>query len=160
MVYPIAPLLDLEFQRLSEQCRRTLERIFILNDHDMDGALNDHELNEFQEKFFEWYNEYGLTLHGFLFLQQHWIEKWHHDSTWIMLRKFSYNDDIELKMDNIPVVSRRLMIRRKKIEEDHERKKLELANEHERNKTDLDPFSAFTCEQQGPILLIASLPQL
>nr|GEV76782.1 mitochondrial Rho GTPase 2-like [Tanacetum cinerariifolium] len=111
MVYPIAPLLNPKFQRLSKQCRRALEWIFILSDHDMDGALNDRELNEFQEKFPEGYNEYGLTLYGFLFLQQHWIEKWHHDSTWIMLRKSGYKDDIELKMENIPVVSRRLLTR-------------------------------------------------
>lgn len=48
VVYPIAPLYDLESQRLSRQCKKALERIFILCDHDMDMTLNDHEFNELQ----------------------------------------------------------------------------------------------------------------
>ncbi|GJW74712.1 mitochondrial Rho GTPase 1 [Tanacetum coccineum] len=83
VLHPIAPLFDQESQRLSRQYIRAMERIFILYDHDMDGALNDRELNEFQVKCFsrplqsseivgfkiivwervlEGVNEYGITL--------------------------------------------------------------------------------------------------
>ena len=44
-------------------------------------------------------NEYGLTLPGFLFLHERLIENWQCDTTWIVLRKFGYNDDIELKRE-------------------------------------------------------------
>ncbi|PWA96372.1 hypothetical protein CTI12_AA040330 [Artemisia annua] len=45
VLHPIAPLFDQESQTLKPQCIRALKRIFILCDHDMDSALNDHELN-------------------------------------------------------------------------------------------------------------------
>jgi mitochondrial Rho GTPase 1 len=46
--YPIAPLFDKESQTLTPRCRRALKRIFILCDHDKDGALSDSELDGFQ----------------------------------------------------------------------------------------------------------------
>ena len=48
MLHPSAPLFDQETQTLKPRCVRALKRIFILCDHDMDDALNDEELNEFQ----------------------------------------------------------------------------------------------------------------
>ncbi|VFQ61129.1 unnamed protein product [Cuscuta campestris] len=38
---PTAPLFDQEAQTLRPRCVRALKRIFILCDHDRDGALND-----------------------------------------------------------------------------------------------------------------------
>lgn len=48
VLHPTAPLFDHETQALKPRCVRALKRIFILCDHDMDDALNDEELNEFQ----------------------------------------------------------------------------------------------------------------
>lgn len=48
MIHPTAPLFDQEQQTLKPRCVRALKRIFILCDHDRDGALSDAELNEFQ----------------------------------------------------------------------------------------------------------------
>ncbi|GJX47581.1 mitochondrial Rho GTPase 2-like protein [Tanacetum coccineum] len=124
VLHPTAPLFDQESQTLKPRCIRALKRIFILCDHDMDSALNDHELNEFQVKCFnaplqppeiggvkrvvqekvpEGVNEHGLTLTGFLFLHALFIEKGRLETTWTVLRKFGYNDDIELQKENIPV---------------------------------------------------------
>lgn len=51
-MHPTAPLFDQEKQTLKPRCIRALKRIFMLCDHDMDGALSDAELNEFQVFFF------------------------------------------------------------------------------------------------------------
>jgi len=48
VLHPTAPLFDQETQTLRPRCVRALKRIFILCDHDMDGALSDSELNDFQ----------------------------------------------------------------------------------------------------------------
>lgn len=48
ILHPTAPLFDQETQTLKPRCVRALKRIFILCDHDRDGALNDPELNDFQ----------------------------------------------------------------------------------------------------------------
>ena len=60
-----------------------------------------------QEKVPEGVNELGLTLTGFLFLHALFIEKGRLETTWSVLRKFGYNDDIELRKENLPVPSRR-----------------------------------------------------
>ncbi|KAK4407129.1 Mitochondrial Rho GTPase 1 [Sesamum angolense] len=52
VLHPTAPLFDQETQTLRPRCMRALKRIFVLCDHDMDGILNDDELNEFQVKCF------------------------------------------------------------------------------------------------------------
>lgn len=48
VLHPTAPLFDQETQTLKPRCVRALKRIFILCDHDRDGALSDAELNDFQ----------------------------------------------------------------------------------------------------------------
>ncbi|CAI8603444.1 unnamed protein product [Vicia faba] len=52
VLHPTAPLFDQETQTLKPRCVRALKRIFILCDHDRDGALSDAELNDFQVKCF------------------------------------------------------------------------------------------------------------
>ncbi|KAK2425750.1 mitochondrial Rho GTPase [Trifolium repens] len=122
-LYPTAPLFDKESQTLKPRCARALKRIFILCDRDRDGALSDAELNDFQVKCFkdplqpheildvkmlvqkkssEGVNERGLTLTGFLFLHSLFIEEGPIHTTWTVLRKFGYNDDIKLDGDFIP----------------------------------------------------------
>ncbi|GMP99830.1 hypothetical protein CsSME_00047156 [Camellia sinensis var. sinensis] len=94
----------------------------------MDGALNDMELNEFQVKCFnaplqpaeivgvkrvvqeklpEGVNEFGLTLTGFLFLHALFIEKGRLETTWTVLRKFGYDDDIKLRGDQLSIPSKK-----------------------------------------------------
>ncbi|MED6186190.1 Mitochondrial Rho GTPase 1 [Stylosanthes scabra] len=127
VLHPTAPLFDQESQTLKPRCVRALKRIFILCDHDRDGALSDAELNDFQvkcfnaplqpseiggvkkvvqEKLSEGVNERGLTLTGFLFLHALFIEKGRLETTWTVLRKFGYNDDIKLADDLIPPIKR------------------------------------------------------
>lgn len=123
VLHPTAPLFDQETQTLKPRCVRALKRIFILCDHDRDGALSDAELNDFQVKCFnaplqpseivgvkkvvseklpEGVNEHGLTLTGFLFLHALFIEKGRLETTWTVLRKFGYNDEIKLRDDLLP----------------------------------------------------------
>ncbi|CAA0828110.1 Mitochondrial Rho GTPase 1 [Striga hermonthica] len=128
VLHPTAPLFDQETQALKPQCMRALKRIFILCDHDMDCALNDEELNAFQvmcfsaplqpaeirgvktvvqEKLPEGVNERGLTLTGFLFLHALFIEKGRIETTWAVLRKFGYNDELKLRDDYLSVVNKK-----------------------------------------------------
>ncbi|XP_021898831.1 mitochondrial Rho GTPase 1 isoform X2 [Carica papaya] len=123
VLHPTGPLFDQESQTLKPRCVRALKRIFILCDHDRDGALSDAELNDFQVKCFnaplqpseivgvkrvvqdklpEGVNERGLTLTGFLFLHALFIEKGRLETTWTVLRKFGYNNDIKLADELIP----------------------------------------------------------
>ncbi|KAL2632904.1 hypothetical protein R1flu_004383 [Riccia fluitans] len=120
VLHPTAPLFDQETQNLKPRCFRALKRIFILCDHDRDGALNDAELNDFQvkcfnaplqpsevagvkkvvsEKIAEGVSENGLTLTGFLFLHALFIERGRLETTWTVLRKFGYDNDIKLRED-------------------------------------------------------------
>lgn len=55
-----------------------------------------------QDKLSEGVNERGLTLTGFLFLHALFIEKGRLETTWTVLRKFGYNDEIKLADDKIP----------------------------------------------------------
>jgi Ras family protein T1 len=48
------------------------------------------------EKTAEGVNESGLTLTGFLFLHALFIERGHLETTWTVLRKFGYDDEIKL----------------------------------------------------------------
>ncbi|XP_076929712.1 mitochondrial Rho GTPase 1-like [Bidens hawaiensis] len=122
VLHPTAPLFDQEAQTLKPRCVRALKRIFILCDHDRDGALSDAELNDFQVKCFnaplqpseivgvkrvvqeklpEGVNENGLTLTGFLFLHALFIEKGRLETTWTVLRRHGYNNDIRLGEDQL-----------------------------------------------------------
>ncbi|KAB2016202.1 hypothetical protein ES319_D08G079400v1 [Gossypium barbadense] len=124
VLHPTAPLFDQEKQTLKPRCIRALKRIFMLCDHDMDGALSDAELNEFQVKCFNaplqpaeivgvkrvvqerirgGVSDLGLTLEGFLFLHALFIEKGRLETTWAVLRKFGYNDELKLRDDILPV---------------------------------------------------------
>ncbi|XP_023537980.1 mitochondrial Rho GTPase 1-like [Cucurbita pepo subsp. pepo] len=128
VLHPTGPLFDQETQTLKPRCIRALKRIFILCDHNKDGALSDAELNDFQVKCFnaplqpseivgvkrvvqeklpEGVNDHGLTLTGFLFLHALFIEKGRLETTWTVLRKFGYNNDIKLSDELIPALGKR-----------------------------------------------------
>lgn len=52
-----------------------------------------------QEKLPEGVNDFGLTLTGFLFLHALFIEKERLETTWTVIRKFGYNDELKLRDD-------------------------------------------------------------
>jgi Ras family protein T1 len=125
VLHPKGPLLD--NMALVPRCRRALKRIFILCDHDRDGALSDAELNAFQVKLYdaefkpseivgikrivakelpEGVNDLGLTLMGFLYLHVLFLRNGHPELIWTVLRKFGYNNDVKLADDLIPSFKR------------------------------------------------------
>ncbi|KAI3699144.1 hypothetical protein L2E82_43211 [Cichorium intybus] len=126
-LFILGPLVDQGSQGLKSRCIRALKRIFSHCDQNMDSALNDTESNEFLVRCFndslqlseivnikrdvkenvrEGVNDVELTLPGFL-LQEMFMEKGHFETPWIVLRKFGYNDDIELRKENLPVPSKK-----------------------------------------------------
>ncbi|CAL1599235.1 unnamed protein product [Knipowitschia caucasica] len=118
VLHPTAPLYDPEDKQPS--CVRALSRVFYVSDQDNDRILSDAELNCFQKccfgnplapqalddvKTVVWKNtsdgvqDNGLTLNGFLFLNTLFIQRGRHETTWTILRKFGYDDNLELTED-------------------------------------------------------------
>lgn len=118
VVHPIAPLYEPESQQLRPACARALKCIFKLCDRDGDGLLNDGELNAFQvqcfnaplqpeelagvkqvvaDKLEQGIEKDSLTLAGFLFLHALFIERGRLETTWTVLRRFGYNNDLRLR---------------------------------------------------------------
>uniref|UniRef100_A0A8C9Z0H5 Mitochondrial Rho GTPase n=1 Tax=Sander lucioperca TaxID=283035 RepID=A0A8C9Z0H5_SANLU len=120
VLHPTAPLYDPEDKQLKPPCVRALSRIFYISDQDNDRILSDAELNCFQKSCFGnplapqaledvktvvWKNtsdgvqDNGLTLNGFLFLNTLFIQRGRHETTWTILRKFGYDDNLDLTDD-------------------------------------------------------------
>uniref|UniRef100_A0A3P9HM23 Mitochondrial Rho GTPase n=1 Tax=Oryzias latipes TaxID=8090 RepID=A0A3P9HM23_ORYLA len=120
VLHPTAPLYDPEDKQLKPACVRALSRIFYISDKDNDRILSDAELNSFQKSCFGnplapqaledvktvvWKNtsdgvqDNGLTLNGFLFLNTLFIQRGRHETTWTILRKFGYDDNLEMTDD-------------------------------------------------------------
>ncbi|KAG8485539.1 hypothetical protein CXB51_018904 [Gossypium anomalum] len=91
VLHPTAPLFDQEKQTLKPRCIRALKRIFMLCDHDMDGALSDAELNEFQVKCFNAPLQ-PAEIVGVKRVVQERIRG-----------GFGYNDELKLRDDILPV---------------------------------------------------------
>ncbi|KAI6041397.1 EF hand associated-domain-containing protein [Pisolithus marmoratus] len=102
---------------LKPACVNALKRIFKLCDANKDGVLDAAELNEFQRKCFdaplqlqelegirEMVREHaaggvrdtGLTEAGFLYLHTIFIQRGRLETTWTVLRKFGYGEDLKL----------------------------------------------------------------
>ncbi|XP_028904614.1 mitochondrial Rho GTPase 2 isoform X2 [Ornithorhynchus anatinus] len=120
VLHPTAPLYDPEEKRLRLPCAKALARIFRLSDQDNNQVLSDDELNFFQKSCFGnplapqaledvktvvckntagGVQGDGLTLDGFLFLNTLFIQRGRHETTWTILRRFGYNDELELTED-------------------------------------------------------------
>ncbi|GCB64297.1 hypothetical protein scyTo_0014751 [Scyliorhinus torazame] len=120
VLHPTAPLYNPEDKQLKPSCVQALTRIFNISDLDNDEILNDTEMNFFQKYCFKnplsaqaledvktvvWKNmsdgiqDDGLTLSGFLFLNMLFIQRGRHETTWTVLRKFGYDDTLELTDD-------------------------------------------------------------
>ncbi|XP_056865381.1 mitochondrial Rho GTPase 2 isoform X3 [Raphanus sativus] len=124
VLHPTFPLFDQEKQCLKPRLRRAVQRIFNFCDQDLDGVLNDAELNDFQVNCFgapldpvelmgvkrvvqerqpDGVTDLGLTLPGFLFLFSLFIERGRPETAWAILRKFGYNDSLELNTELLPL---------------------------------------------------------
>ncbi|XP_022247922.1 mitochondrial Rho GTPase 1-like isoform X2 [Limulus polyphemus] len=120
VLHPTAPLYLPVERDLTEKCKKALTRVFKICDMDNDGSLNDVELNDFQRRCFnaplnpqalddvkaivkknvdEGISNTGLTLKGFLFLHTLFIQRGRHETTWTVLRKFGYDDNLFLSKD-------------------------------------------------------------
>ncbi|XP_034059380.1 mitochondrial Rho GTPase 1b isoform X1 [Gymnodraco acuticeps] len=120
VLHPTGPLYCPEKKNMKLLCIKALTRIFKVSDLDNDGILNDNELNFFQRTSFniplesqaledvknvvrknlnEGVRDNGLTLKGFLFLHTLFIQRGRHETTWTVLRRFGYDDDLELNQD-------------------------------------------------------------
>uniref|UniRef100_A0A8C4DVS9 Mitochondrial Rho GTPase n=1 Tax=Dicentrarchus labrax TaxID=13489 RepID=A0A8C4DVS9_DICLA len=92
VLHPTAPLYDPEDKQLKPLCVRALSRIFYISDQDNDRILSDAELNCFQNKhpsLCSCMNE-DMKLKTML---------GRHETTWTILRKFGYDDNLELTDD-------------------------------------------------------------
>ncbi|KAK9146705.1 hypothetical protein Sjap_006608 [Stephania japonica] len=114
--HPLSPLLDQESLNVKPQCLRALESISILCDHDKDGAqvkcfdgplLQTTEIVDFKrsikETLPEGVDDRGLTLTGFLGLFALSIGNGDLETSWKILRKFGYDNDLQLKDDLLPL---------------------------------------------------------
>ena len=120
VLHPSAPLWNYTEKDLTEKCKKALTRVFKICDWDNDGLLNDVELGQFQRRCFSMDLESGtleslkavvqkncseglvdgkLTLKGFLTLHGLFIQRGRHETTWTILRKFGYDDDLSLHKD-------------------------------------------------------------
>jgi Ras family protein T1 len=121
VLYPTAVLYDAASGKLKNDAVLALRRIFKICDRDRDGMLSDAELNHFQKKCFgmglsesellgvkevvteatgnEGVHEDKLTAIGFLYLHHLFILKGRLETTWTVLRKFGYGDDLKLRPD-------------------------------------------------------------
>uniref|UniRef100_A0A668AXG9 Mitochondrial Rho GTPase n=1 Tax=Myripristis murdjan TaxID=586833 RepID=A0A668AXG9_9TELE len=120
VLHPTGPLYCPEKKDMKPLCIKALTRIFKVSDLDNDGILNDNELNLFQRTCFntplapqaledvknvvrkninDGVCDNGLTLKGFLFLHTLFIQRGRHETTWTVLRRFGYDDDLELHQD-------------------------------------------------------------
>lgn len=117
VLHPTAPLYDSKKQALKPACIDALSRIFKLCDANKDGVLDNEELNGFQRKCFDAPLQLqelegikdmvrrcssdgvrgdGLTEVGFLLLHTTFIQKGRPETTWAVLRKFGYGEDLLL----------------------------------------------------------------
>ncbi|KAJ1992031.1 ERMES complex Ca(2+)-binding regulatory GTPase gem1 [Coemansia spiralis] len=120
VLHPTRPLYDARDHVMKPKCTEALIRIFRLCDTDGDGVLNDAELNEFQRKCFntplqqrelegvkeivkasrpDGVTDIGLNVQGFLYLHLLFIQRGRVETTWMVLRKFGYGDDLGLRED-------------------------------------------------------------
>lgn len=120
VLHPTAPLYIMEEQDLTESCKKALVRIFKVCDIDGDGLLNDYELNHFQRRCFnaplqptvldevkavlmkntpDGIRDDCVTLSGFLFLHCLFIQRGRNETTWAVLRRFGYNENLEMSKE-------------------------------------------------------------
>ncbi|XP_011494605.1 PREDICTED: mitochondrial Rho GTPase isoform X2 [Ceratosolen solmsi marchali] len=122
VLHPTTPLYNYDTQELTDECKTALKRIFKICDVDNDGLLSDAELNAFQQWCFNTplqpqvledvkavlskniedgvYNG-CVTMKGFMFLQCLFIQRGRNETTWAVLRKFGYDNDLQMAKEYI-----------------------------------------------------------
>lgn len=121
VLHPTGPLYDVDKHSLKPPAIAALKRIFQLCDKDCDGGLNDQELNEFQYTCFNVHlqpeelegvkkvvqenrpkngirPDGSISVEGFVFLHTLFVQKGRLETTWIVLRKFGYDDEMRLSL--------------------------------------------------------------
>jgi len=122
VLHPSAPLWNYQEKDLTESCQKALGLIFKICDMDNDGIMSDAELARFQRKCFnmdlesgtldslkavvmkscpEGIDSNGLTLQGFITLNSLFIQRGRHETTWTILRKFGYDDDLNIVTEDL-----------------------------------------------------------
>ncbi|KAI0212323.1 Mitochondrial Rho GTPase 1 [Lamellibrachia satsuma] len=117
VLHPTAPLYIPDSKQLTVKCKSALTRIFKICDQDNDQILNDKEIYRFQRRCFnvplqpqaledvkavvrkhipDGVSQDGITLSGFLFIHTLFIQRGRHETTWTVLRKFGYDDSLDL----------------------------------------------------------------
>jgi Ras family protein T1 len=118
VIFPLSPLFDMDSSSLTSEFETALERVFRVYDQDRDGVLSDTELNDFQRECFDVTLEQhhiadlkkklqrempegavcteGILRKGFFFLNKLFLERNRPESTWEVLRKFNYDDNLQL----------------------------------------------------------------
>ena len=123
VLYPfVPPLYDLETGQLTIECKRAFTRIFRMFDKDYDGLLSDAEWDRFQRDTFNFaivdsdlaawkkvltrnnlseteervLQDDKFTIQGFLTMFDVFIGQNRLDVVWQALRKFNYDDDLNL----------------------------------------------------------------
>ncbi|KAK0098781.1 hypothetical protein PV326_003442 [Microctonus aethiopoides] len=122
VLHPTAPLYNYDTQELTEECKIALRRIFKICDFDNDGLLNDMELNAFQQSCFntplqpqvledvkavlskniqDGICNGCVTMKGFMYLQCLFIQRGRNETTWAVLRKFGYDNELQMSKEYI-----------------------------------------------------------
>ncbi|XP_029165741.1 mitochondrial Rho GTPase isoform X2 [Nylanderia fulva] len=122
VLHPTTPLYNYDTQELTEECKTALKRIFKICDVDNDGLLNDMELNAFQQWCFntplqpqvledvkavlsknicDGICNGCVTMKGFMYLQCLFIQRGRNETTWAVLRKFGYDNELQMSKDYI-----------------------------------------------------------
>ncbi len=122
VLHPTGPLYDVDKHALKPSAAAALRRIFRICDKDRDGGLNDKELNDFQYTCFNVHlqpeelagvkkvvhenikdagirPDGSISVEGFIFLHTLFVQKGRLETTWIVLRKFGYDDNMRLVLD-------------------------------------------------------------
>ncbi|XP_034949325.1 mitochondrial Rho GTPase isoform X1 [Chelonus insularis] len=122
VLHPTTPLYNYDTQELTEECKAALQRIFKICDFDNDGLLNDMELNAFQQSCFntplqpqvledvkavlskniqDGICNGCVTMKGFMYLQCLFIQRGRNETTWAVLRKFGYDNELQMSKEYI-----------------------------------------------------------
>ncbi|XP_071638231.1 mitochondrial Rho GTPase isoform X1 [Temnothorax longispinosus] len=122
VLHPTTPLYNYDTQELTEECKTALQRIFKICDVDNDGLLNDMELNAFQQWCFntplqpqvledvkavlsknicDGICNGCVTMKGFMYLQCLFIQRGRNETTWAVLRKFGYDNELQMSKEYV-----------------------------------------------------------
>jgi len=182
VLHPTGPLYSPQDGYLKPESKIALSRIFSLCDKDNDGLLNDDELSNFQNICFstplasqalqdvknvvkkncpDGVVDNGLTLDGFLYLHLLFIQRGRHETTWAVLRKFGYNDSLNIAEEYlVPESVLPLPEAVPQLSKDAHVFLVGVFNKHDRDgdgalsQTEMDQlFSVFPYEPWGPDVL-------